>query len=48
MLRTFNCGVGGILVVDKVNEVEFLNILKVDNPSVIGEVIKSTGLYNKT
>lgn len=43
MLRTFNCGVGGILVIDKANEAEILNIVKMDNPSVIGEVIKSTG-----
>lgn len=44
MLRTFNCGIGGILVVNKEHANDILKLLKHDNASIIGEIIKSTGI----
>lgn len=39
MLRTFNCGIGGIVVVDKADTAEVLKILSIDGGRVIGEVV---------
>ncbi|XP_015597327.1 trifunctional purine biosynthetic protein adenosine-3 [Cephus cinctus] len=38
MLRTFNCGIGAILICSAVDEKEVLNTLRNENPTVIGMV----------
>lgn len=38
LLRTFNCGIGGILIVNKSDEAEFLTMLKHHGATVIGSV----------
>ncbi|RLU23504.1 hypothetical protein DMN91_003709 [Ooceraea biroi] len=38
MLRTFNCGIGAILICSKEDEAKVLNKLKDENPIVIGNV----------
>lgn len=43
MLRTFNCGVGGLLVVNKEHEREILNMVISHGASVVGKVIKNNG-----
>lgn len=36
MLRTFNCGIGGVLICSEKDKIEILNILKDENPVLIG------------
>lgn len=38
MFRTFNCGIGMVLVVDKNDCDEIMNLLKNDNPKIIGNL----------
>ncbi|KAH0952589.1 hypothetical protein HN011_004593 [Eciton burchellii] len=38
MLRTFNCGIGAILICSKKDEIKILNKLKNENPVIIGNV----------
>ena len=38
MLRTFNCGIGAILICSEKDKAEVLNKLKDENPVVIGNV----------
>jgi len=38
MLRTFNCGIGAILICSKKDEMKILNKLKNENPAIIGNV----------
>lgn len=42
MLRTFNCSVGGILVVNKEFANEIVNLIQ-DGATIIGEIVKFTG-----
>lgn len=39
MLRTFNCGLGGILVVEKEAQADVLRKLKADGAVVVGKVV---------
>lgn len=38
MLRTFNCGIGAVLICSEKSKAEILNKLKDENPVVIGNV----------
>lgn len=38
MLRTFNCGIGAILICSEKDKIEVLNKLKEENPVIIGSV----------
>lgn len=38
MLRTFNCGLGGVLIVEKGAEDEILRLLSADGATIIGKV----------
>lgn len=38
MLRTFNCGIGAVLICSEKDKIEVLNKLKDENPIVIGSV----------
>ncbi|XP_056641473.1 trifunctional purine biosynthetic protein adenosine-3 isoform X1 [Diorhabda sublineata] len=40
MLRTFNCGIGGVLIVSGVNVEEILGIVKEEGATIIGKVVK--------
>lgn len=40
MLRTFNCGVGGVLIVPKDSQVEILKSLSAERATVIGEIVE--------
>lgn len=42
MLRTFNCGIGGVLIVQKGHENDVLKVLK-HNAKVIGRVTQRSG-----
>lgn len=42
MLRTFNCGIGGILVVDKKDETEITKLVASHGAVKIGSIIKKT------
>lgn len=42
MLRTFNCSIGGILVVNKDSASEIVNLVQ-NGATIIGEIIKSNG-----
>lgn len=44
LLRTFNCGVGGILIVDSRDVDEVLGLVRNEGATVIGKVVqKETG-----
>lgn len=45
LLRTFNCGIGAVLIVDKVHEEEILKILSEEQESAVtvGYVFNKTG-----
>jgi phosphoribosylaminoimidazole (AIR) synthetase len=42
LLRTFNCGIGGILIVDKKDEQEVIKIVAPHGAVGIGSVMKKT------
>jgi phosphoribosylaminoimidazole (AIR) synthetase len=42
LLRTFNCGVGGVLIVDKKDEQEVIKIVAPHGAVAIGSVMKKT------
>ena len=44
MLRTFNCGIGGIIICSSHNTNKILDLLKGENPVIIGEVNSLQGL----
>lgn len=46
MLRTFNCGIGAILICSEKDKGEVLNQLKTENPKVIGYVCNHTGKFS--
>lgn len=39
MLRTFNCGIGAILICSEKDKDEVLSKLQIENPKIIGHVI---------
>lgn len=43
MLRTFNCGVGGVLIVKKEDEKEILGLVQPYGATVVGNVTKNQG-----
>lgn len=42
MLRTFNCSIGGVLVVKQTDANEIVNLMREENATIIGEVIASS------
>lgn len=46
MLRTFNCGIGAVLICSEKDKVEVLAKLKDENPVVIGSVNTYCGNYS--
>lgn len=43
MLRTFNCGIGGIIITNRESSNEILNLLKTENATLIGEIVEASG-----
>lgn len=39
MLKTFNCGIGAILICSEKDKEKVLNLLQIENPKIIGYVI---------
>ncbi|XP_056641474.1 trifunctional purine biosynthetic protein adenosine-3 isoform X2 [Diorhabda sublineata] len=48
MLRTFNCGIGGVLIVSGVNVEEILGIVKEEGATIIGKVVKKEAGKNRS
>lgn len=46
MLRTFNCGIGGILVVEAKDVDEILGYLKEQDVKIVGKVVEKHGEGN--
>ncbi|KAF7995139.1 hypothetical protein HCN44_004611 [Aphidius gifuensis] len=46
MLRTFNCGIGGILICSKIHKNQIIDILKDEKPIVIGTVVEFNNKIN--
>ncbi|XP_022916991.2 trifunctional purine biosynthetic protein adenosine-3 [Onthophagus taurus] len=38
LLRTFNCGIGGVVIIDKTHKNEILNLLSEYDPTIIGQI----------
>lgn len=45
LLRTLNCGIGGILVVNKEHAQEVTDLLKSENATKIGEIVQTQGKF---